>query len=228
MTLLQRIGLLLLFLAGTASAQGTLSLQLPECTEPGETQILTAHVDLEPGATLKSYDVRILFDPALVTFLPAQLTQGPWLQSGGPTFFVGDVIGTEMIVNAAILGPGLSVSGSGNLFSVPVTFLQPGAIDFAVSLSTMYDVTLQVLDVLVVPSAVEAPCTSFNLNISYGSGIVELSWDAQDLADAYRIYRKQFLGEAWSLVDSTAATSWQEAVTPESTRLYRVSAQYLP
>ena len=180
MTLLQRIGLLLLFLAGTASAQGTLSLQLPECTEPGETQILTAHVDLEPGATLKSYDVRILFDPALVTF------------------------------------------------SVPVTFLQPGAIDFAVSLSTMYDVTLQVLDVLVVPSAVEAPCTSFNLNISYGSGIVELSWDAQDLADAYRIYRKQFLGEAWSLVDSTAATTWQEAVTPESTRLYRVSAQYLP
>lgn len=221
------IGILLLC-SGLAFAQGTLILQLPECIEPSGTVQLQVRVELDPGATLKSYDVRLQFDPALISFQPAQLAQGAWFQSGGPTFFIGDVIGNQLIVNAALLGPGLAVSGSGEIFHLPMTVLQPGVVDLAVSLADMYDVGLSLLDVVSVPAASEAPCTEFNLGILYDSGQVHLDWQAQDQADDYLIERRSLLDQPWMPHDSTTATTWQEAAPPATRRLYRVTARYTP
>jgi len=221
--------LLLLLLAGSAFSQGTLRLLLPECITPEGTVQLRAVVELEPGATLKSFDVRLQFDPARIAFTPAQLAQGPWFGSGGPTFFIGDVIGNQLIVNAAILGPGLSVSGSGDIFTIPVTILEPGIVDLAVSRADMFDVTLQPLEILTVPAASESPCTDFNLGIEHQSGQVLLSWDAQPFATGYSIYQRPLLGTSWQLQDSTTTTQWLDNTgSPLNTRLYHVRSRYTP
>jgi hypothetical protein len=216
----------LILLAASAHAQGTLILQLPECVEPGGTIQLQVRVELEPGATLKSYDVRLQFDPSLISFQPNLLTQGAWFQSGGPTFFIGDVIGNQLIVNAALLGPGLAVSGSGEIFHLPMTVLQPGVVDLVVTLSDMYDVSLELLDVISVPSASEAPCTDFQLGILALPGQVQLDWQPQDQASDYLIEGRSALDQPWVTQDSTTATTWLDAAAPGSRRLYRVKARY--
>ncbi len=210
-------------------AESILRLLIPECEDPGSTVLLQVEALLDTGENLKSYDVRIAYDPEQITLLTGQMSQGAWLQSGGPTFFWHDIIGDQLFVNAAILGPGLNVSGSGILFQLPVMLGDAGIADLDLALYNLYDVDAQLLDTLPVPAAVQAPCTDYQLQIEYlpGSASARLSWQAQPLLDFYEIHVSSQPWGGYSLYDTTTDTEYTDPVTVPA-RHYRLQAGFLP
>ncbi|MFA7332180.1 MAG: hypothetical protein WC326_14015 [Candidatus Delongbacteria bacterium] len=230
MSVLQRASLCLLVLlvaASGARAQALVRLVMPECAEPYTTLWLEVRVELQPGQTLKSYDIRIPFDPTQVTLVEAQVQQGSWFQSGGPTFFWRDIIDNQLIVNAAILGPGLHVTGSGMVFRVQVQLAQPAVVDLQAATHLLFDVNAVVLPSLELPAALQAPCTDLGLQISHDleNSRAVLDWNSQGWTADYRIYGRPNWGAAWELLDSTTTTGWSEPLTvPE--RLYQVRARF--
>jgi hypothetical protein len=221
--------LLVLLLSGGASvqAQALVRLLMPECAEPQTTVWLEVRVELQPGQTLKSYDIRIPFDPTQAQLVEAQVQQGSWFQSGGPTFFWKDIIDNQLIVNAAILGPGLHVTGSGVVFRVQVQLAAPALVDLQAATHMLFDVNALTLPSLTLPAALQAPCTDLGLNITHDllNARVVLDWNAQGWTADYRIYGRAALGDAWQLLDSTASTSWSEPLIP-ITRLYQVRSRF--
>lgn len=221
------LAVLLLGGAMRAQAQALIRLQVPNCAEPQSTVWLEVHVELQPGQTLKSYDIRIPFDPAQVLLLENQVQQGSWFQSGGPTFFWKDIIDNELIVNAAILGPGLHVTGSGMVFRVAAQLTAPAVLDLQATTHTLFDVNAAVLPSLDLPAALQAPCTDLGLGVSYDSvgDQVVLGWNSQGWTAAYRIYARDGWEDPWQLLAETPDTTWSETPLP-TRRLYQVRARF--
>lgn len=221
--------LALLLLAGVrqVDAQALVRLQLPSCAEPQTTVWLEVHVELQPGQTLKSYDIRIPFDPAQVLLLENQVQQGSWFQSGGPTFFWKDIIDNVLIVNAAILGPGLHVTGSGMVFRVAAQLAAPAVLDLQATTHTLFDVNAAVLPSLDLPAALQAPCTDLGLDVRYDSEAdqVVLDWNSQGWTAAYRVYSREGWGQPWELLTETPDTTWS-GPPPHPRRLYQVRARF--
>jgi hypothetical protein len=211
-----------LLLAAPLFAQSLVQLSVPPCVEPGSSVVLTVSATLEEGATLKSYDLRIAVDPERATLVEASTQQGAWLPSGGPTFFWRDLIDDVLFVNAAILGPGLHVTGSGVLFTVTAELHGATLADFEPLVHDLFDVSAQVLPSLALPAAVQAPCLEFNLRIEAlpQTGQVRLEWDEQPWTESYLVYRRTQAGD-WEPAGGTALTEWIDAVD-DPLRLYQV------
>ncbi len=94
----------------------------------------TFTAELKVGAIkdLKGYSVTLSYDPDLIT--PEEITEGDFFSSSGETFFYQDINPEEgtILIDCAILGRNLSVSGEGTLATVSFTSLQAGRcpIDF--------------------------------------------------------------------------------------------------
>jgi len=86
-------------------------------------------VDLKVGAIndLKGYSVTLSYDPTLIT--PQEITEGSFFSSSGETFFYQDINPEEgtILIDCAILGRDLSVSGEGTLATLSFTCLKAGS-----------------------------------------------------------------------------------------------------
>ena len=76
---------------------------------------------------LKGYSVTLSYDPALLSL--QEVTEGSFFSSKGKAFFykkIEDTKGT-VLIDCAILGPDLSVSGEGTLATLSFTSLKAGS-----------------------------------------------------------------------------------------------------
>jgi len=88
---------------------------------------------------LKGYSVTLSYDPALLNL--QEVTEGPFFSAKGKTFFykkVDDTKGT-VLIDCAILGPDLSVSGEGTLTILSFTCLKAGSTDLTFKLAKTRD-----------------------------------------------------------------------------------------
>lgn len=85
-------------------------------------------VDLKTASitNLKGYSVTLSYDPALLSL--QEVTEGPFFSAKGETFFYNDIDGKEgkVLIDCAILGRDLTVSGGGTLAILSFTCLKAG------------------------------------------------------------------------------------------------------
>ena len=76
---------------------------------------------------LKGYSVTLSYDPALLTL--QEVIEGAFFSSRGETFFYNHIDGEEgkVLIDCAILGHDLSVSGEGTLATLSFTCLKAGS-----------------------------------------------------------------------------------------------------
>ena len=88
---------------------------------------------------LKGYSVTLSYDPTLLSL--QEVTEGPFFSVKGKTFFykrVDDTKGT-ILIDCALLGPELSVSGEGTLATLSFTCLKAGSTSIEFSLAKTRD-----------------------------------------------------------------------------------------
>ena len=90
-------------------------------------------------ADLKGYSVTLSYNPALLSL--KEVIEGPFLSAKGKTFFykrVDDTKGT-ILIDCAVLGPELSVSGGGSLATLSFTSLKAGSTSITFKLTKTRD-----------------------------------------------------------------------------------------
>lgn len=112
---------------------------LPEGQEEGLLYLEPANLTIIPGkdftvelktasiTNLKGYSVTLSYDP---TFLNLQeVVEGPFLSAKGKTFFYETIDNDKgnVLIDCAVLGPELSVSGGGTLATLSFTSLNTGS-----------------------------------------------------------------------------------------------------
>jgi len=88
---------------------------------------------------LKGYSVTLSYDPTLISL--QEVTEGPFLSKKGKTFFykkVDDTQGT-ILIDCALLGKTLSISGEGTLTTLSFTCLKAGSSSIEFSLARTRD-----------------------------------------------------------------------------------------
>ena len=126
---------------------GKLFPSTPSVTSPEETAgvlyLEPANLSLSPSqdftvelktaliTDLKGYSVTLSYDPALLSL--QEVTEGHFFSSEGETFFYNDIDGKEgkVLIDCAILGRDLSVSGEGTLAALSFTSLKAGVTSIA-------------------------------------------------------------------------------------------------
>lgn len=207
-------------------ATGIVSIQLPDCPEPYATNLMEVEITLDPGDSLKVYDIRIKFDTLQVLPDLSQIQQGSWFASAGPTFFWYDMIDDLLIVNQAVLGPDLAVTGNGIAFSVPVESLTPGYCEITFEFIELYNAQAEVFPSVGLNHQFSAPCTDFQLQITYQPSLdrIDLDWLPQTWTQYYQILAADTPYEStWEVIGTTPATSWGEP-RGNLERYYRVRA----
>jgi len=125
----------------------------PEVTSPAGTAgvlylepanlSLTSHQDftVELKATsitnLKGYSVTLSYDPTLLSL--QEVTEGPFLSAKGKTFFYSKEENGTILINNALLGTDLSISGEGTLATLSFTCLKAGSTSIEFSLAKTRD-----------------------------------------------------------------------------------------
>jgi hypothetical protein len=102
-------------------------------------QDFTVELKATSITNLKGYSVTLFYDPTLISL--QEVTEGPFFSTKGKTFFykkVDDVKGT-VLIDCAILGPDLSVSGEGTLATLSFTCLKVGSTSIEFSLAKTRD-----------------------------------------------------------------------------------------
>ncbi len=145
------LSLILIF----AGCLGKLIPTTPEVTPPAETKSVLyldpANLSLTPSqdfsvelkaasiTDLKGYSVTLSYDPALLSL--QEVTEGPFFSSKGKTFFYKEVGLTKgtILIDCAILGPDLSVSGEGTLAILSFTSLKAGSTSLTFKLAKTRD-----------------------------------------------------------------------------------------
>ena len=89
-------------------------------------QDFTVELKTASIVNLKGYSVTLSYDPALLSL--QEVTEGPFFSAKGETFFYNDIDGKEgkVLIDCAILGRDLSVSGGGTLATLSFTCLKAG------------------------------------------------------------------------------------------------------
>jgi len=103
-------------------------------------QDFTVELKTTAITNLKGYSFTLSYDPALISL--QEVTEGPFFSSKGETFFykkVDDKKGT-LLLDCALLGPGLSVSGEGTLTTLSFTSLKAGSTGIEFSLAKTRDI----------------------------------------------------------------------------------------
>jgi hypothetical protein len=137
------LSLILIF----AGCLGNLFPVTPSVTPPEEKEAVfylePANLTLTPSqnftvelkatsiTNLKAYSVTLSYDPVLLSL--QEVTEGPFFSVKGETFFYNDINGQEgkVLIDCAILGRDLSVSGEGTLANLSFTSLKAGSTSIA-------------------------------------------------------------------------------------------------
>lgn len=122
---------------------GALSFSSPESTANGITQVVLQASSIDD---LKGYSVILSYDPALLQV--EEITEGDFLASSGETFFYKDINQEEGIIqiDCALLGKDLSVSGTGTLATLSLTYQKSGSAGLYFSQVKVRDVSNQKMD----------------------------------------------------------------------------------
>ena len=121
--------------AGTA---GVLYLE-PTNLSLTPSQDFTVELKVTSITNLKGYSVTLSYDPTLISL--QEVTEGPFLSTKGKTFFykmVDDTQGT-ILIDCALLGTDLSISGEGTLATLSFTSLKAGSTSIEFSLTKTRD-----------------------------------------------------------------------------------------
>ena len=134
---------------------GKLIPTTPEVTSPvgkeGVLYLETDNLNLTPGkdftvelkadsiTNLKGYSVTLSYDPAFLSL--QEVTEGSFFSAKGKTFFYKRVNDTKdtILIDCAILGPKVSVSGEGTLATLSFTCLKAGSTSIEFSLAKTRD-----------------------------------------------------------------------------------------
>ena len=134
------IPLLLLFLILTLTGCFGKFINTPPLDDQANTLILDPNqLTLTPGEdftvslitpsvqNLKAYSVTLGYDPKLIRLI--EVSEGPFFSSKGETFFYRDIDDQQglVLIDCAILGRDLSVSGQGILATLSFTCLKVGS-----------------------------------------------------------------------------------------------------
>ncbi len=173
-TLIQRLvpaGLALLLWGAALPAQATALILRPaaggDVVRAGD--IISYDLWIDDVSLLYAYQFSLSFDPAVVRGL--SVTEGPALPGAGSTFFVGGafdaVDGRLDLTGAALVGSGLSFSGSGLLATLSFMGLDPGVSELRLGDVMLLNPDLDVLDtritsgtVQVLPGSVPEPASA--------------------------------------------------------------------
>ena len=102
-------------------------------------QDFTVELKVTSITNLKGYSVTLFYDPTLISL--QEVTEGPFFSAKGKTFFyknVDDTNGT-ILIDCALLGKSLSISGEGTLATLSFTCLKAGSTSIEFSLAKTRD-----------------------------------------------------------------------------------------
>ena len=102
-------------------------------------QDFTVELKAASIVNLKGYSVTLSYDPTLISL--QEVTEGPFFSAKGKTFFykkVDDTQGT-ILIDCALLGPKVSVSGEGTLATLFFTCLKADSTSIEFSLAKTRD-----------------------------------------------------------------------------------------
>jgi len=119
--------------AGTA---GVLYLEPANLTlTPSED--FTVELKATSITNLKGYSVTLSYDPTLISL--QEVTEGPFLSEKGKTFFHTTEEQDTILIDCALLGKTLSISGEGTLATLSFTSLKAGSTNIEFSLTKTRD-----------------------------------------------------------------------------------------
>ena len=116
--------------------EGTLYLEPANLTLT-PSQDFTVELKATSITNLKGYSVTLSYDPALISL--QEVTEGPFFSSKGKTFFYSKEDNGTILIDCALLGPELSVSGEGTLATLFFTCLKAGSTSVEFSLAKTRD-----------------------------------------------------------------------------------------
>jgi hypothetical protein len=88
-------------------------------------QDFTVELKATSITNLKGYSVTLSYDPALISL--QEVTEGPFLSTKGKTFFYTKEDEGTILIDNALLGTDLSISGEGTLATLSFTCLKAGS-----------------------------------------------------------------------------------------------------
>ena len=86
---------------------------------------------------LKGYSVTLSYDPTLISL--QEVTEGPFLSEKGKTFFYTKEDQNTILIDNALLGTDLAISGEGTLATLSFTCLKAGSTNIEFSLAKTRD-----------------------------------------------------------------------------------------
>jgi len=119
-----------------AYTEGVLYLEPANLTvTPGKD--FTVELKATSITNMKGYSVTLSYDPALLSL--QEVVEGPFFSAKGKTFFYNKEENGTILIDCAILGPELSVSGEGALATLSFTCLKAGSTSVGFSLAKTRD-----------------------------------------------------------------------------------------
>ena len=100
-------------------------------------QDFTVELKATSITNLKGYSVTLSYDPTLISV--QQVTEGPFLSEKGKTFFYTKEDQNTILIDNALLGKSLSISGEGTLSTLSFTCLKAGSTSIEFSLTKTRD-----------------------------------------------------------------------------------------
>ena len=120
----------------SAEKAGVLYLEPADLTlTPSED--FTVELKVTSITNLKGYSVTLSYDPTLISL--QEVTEGPFFSSKGKTFFYSKEDKGTILIDCALLGKNLSVSGEGTLATLSFTCLKAGSTNIEFSLAKTRD-----------------------------------------------------------------------------------------
>jgi hypothetical protein len=100
-------------------------------------QDFTVELKVTSITDLKGYSVTLSYDPTLISL--QEVTEGSFFSSKGKTLFYTKEDNGTILIDCALLGSGLSVSGEGTLATLSFTSLKAGSTSIEFSLTKSRD-----------------------------------------------------------------------------------------
>ena len=119
-----------------AEKEGVLYLE-PASLSLTPSQDFTVELKAASITDLKGYSVTLSYDPTLLSL--QEVTEGPFFSTKGETFFYSKEDNGTILIDCALLGKSLSISGEGTLATLSFTCLKAGSTSIEFSLAKTRD-----------------------------------------------------------------------------------------